>query len=76
MEFKDDLKKLMVLEGGYTDEDAADLIKRHPKIVIGAIMQAQDETHMHGLLRPTFIAIELAEERQIMTTNPKQIEDE
>lgn len=62
--FVDLLKKLMVSEMGYTEQEAESLCKKHRRVVIEGIMSAGTVSQFARYIRPTAMAIEMAEDAQ------------
>ena len=52
------LKKLMIMENGYTENGAIALIKKHPNIIIQGIMRGP------FALRAIVMALEMKEEKE------------
>ena len=52
------LKKLMIMENGYTENEAMALIKKYPNIIIQGIMRGP------FALRSIVMALEMKEERE------------
>jgi len=55
------LKELLVSEMGYTQDDADALCSKHNAVVVTGIMQADNETQLARNIRPTAMALEIAE---------------
>lgn len=56
------LKKVLVAEFGYSEPGARALCAKYSDIVINGLMSANNEQQLAGNLRPTAIALQMAED--------------